>query len=100
MSSAPELDSYVPEMNSQGCADFLNHAALMLITIQKATAVTIVVLFQEKKKKNPQPSGYCTGQIQCMQILHYTVAYTLYGSLIMHPYTQSTDHIQQVLSEM
>lgn len=50
MSSAPELDSYVPEMNSQGCADFLNHAALMLITIQKATAVTIVVLFQEKKK--------------------------------------------------
>lgn len=51
MSSAPGLDSYVPEMNSQGCADFLNHAALMLITIQKAVAVTIVLLFQEKIKK-------------------------------------------------
>lgn len=45
MPSAPELDSYVPELNSQGCADFLNHAALMLITIQKAAAVTIAVLF-------------------------------------------------------
>lgn len=78
MSSAPGLDSYVPEMNSQGCADFLNHAALMLITIQKAVAVTIVLLFQEKIKKiKKNPSAIWL--LYWPNSMHANTA--LYGSL-------------------